>query len=79
MRYYLGLDNGGTTTKAALYDMRGNEIGVYSMSTAILTPKPGFMERDMEEMWDANCTVIRGVLEQTGVALEPEIRCLEQR
>lgn len=67
MRYYMGVDNGGTTTKAALYDMHGRELGVYSVSTALLTPNPGFVERDMEEMWQANCRVIRGVLEKTGI------------
>ena len=68
MKYYMGLDNGGTTTKAALYDVNGREIGVASRETAMLTPKPGFTERDMEEMWEANCGVIRDVLEKTGVA-----------
>ena len=28
MRYFLGLDNGGTTTKAALYDELGREVGI---------------------------------------------------
>lgn len=27
MKYYIGLDNGGTATKAALFDIHGNEIG----------------------------------------------------
>ncbi|NLU31231.1 MAG: carbohydrate kinase [Clostridiaceae bacterium] len=67
MRYYLGLDNGGTTTKAALYDEKGNEIGFASIETRMLTPRPGFTERDMDEMWDANCAVIREVLTKTGI------------
>ena len=70
MKYYLGLDNGGTTTKAALFDVHGNEVAVYSVSTDMITPRPGFVERDMEEMWQANCQVIRGVLEKGGV--QPE-------
>ena len=70
MKYLLGLDNGGTTTKAALYDVTGREIGVESMETASFTPKPGFIERDMEEMWQANCAVIRNVLKKTGVSAE---------
>lgn len=70
MKYFMGLDNGGTTTKAALYDLNGKEIGVSSMETRMLTPKPGFTERDMEEMWQANCSVIRNVLQKTGVSAE---------
>ena len=68
MKYFMGLDNGGTTTKAALYDERGSEIGVASRETKMLTPRPGWTERDMEEMWDANCGVMRDVLEKTGVS-----------
>lgn len=70
MRYYLGLDNGGTTTKAALFDRSGAEICVASTSTDMLTPKPGFVERDMEEMWQANCRVIQEVLSRSGA--EPQ-------
>ena len=47
MKYYLGLDNGGTATKAALFDVHGKEIAVSAVSTAMITPRPGFVERDM--------------------------------
>ncbi|MDL2218477.1 carbohydrate kinase [Christensenellaceae bacterium OttesenSCG-928-M15] len=70
MRYFLGLDNGGTVTKAALFSEDGREICVASKSTAIMTPKPGFIERDMDEMYEANCDVIREVLKRT--QLPPE-------
>ena len=68
MRYYLGLDNGGTGTKAALYAADGTEKAVCSVATAALTPAPGFVERDMEDMWRDNCAVIRGALEKAGVS-----------
>ena len=57
MRYYLGLDNGGTATKAAIFDERGKEVATAKMDTAMLVPKAGFTERDMGEMWEANCQV----------------------
>ena len=34
MRYYLGLDNGGTNTKAALFTPDGTQIAVESVATA---------------------------------------------
>ena len=70
MRYYIGLDNGGTMTKAAVFDQQGNQLGSADMPTASYSPKPGYMERDMEEMWQANCAVIRNVLEKTGISGE---------
>ena len=66
MRYYLGLDNGGTNTKAALFTPDGTQVAMESVATAALTPAPGFVERDMEDMWRDNCAVIRGVLEKSG-------------
>ena len=70
MRYYLGLDNGGTNTKAALFTPDGTQVAVESVATAALTPAPGFVERDMEDMWRDNCAVIRGVLKKSGVRAE---------
>ena len=67
MKYFLGLDNGGTTTKAALYDAHGSEIAVASTSTESLHPRISFVERDMDEMWLANCQMISSVIAKAGV------------
>jgi len=68
MKYYMGLDNGGTTTKAALYTAEGKEVGVVSADTETESLKPDYAERDMEAMWQANCHVIRSLLQKTGVS-----------
>ncbi len=75
MKYYLGLDNGGTTTKAAIFDEQGREKSSASMDTAMLVPRPGFTERDMEEMWEANCRVIRQAIEKAKITGK-DIRCV---
>ena len=75
MKYYLGLDNGGTTTKAAVFDQTGRQIAAAAISTRMLVPQPGFTERDMEEMWEANCLVIRNVLAGAAIAAE-QIACV---
>ena len=67
MRYYLGLDNGGTTTKAALFTPEGRQVATESTATEALHPAAGFAERDMETMWSDNCRVIRALLEKSGV------------
>ena len=69
-QYAIGLDNGGTVTKAALFDLKGREICVASQKTQVLSPKPGYNERDMETVWEANCVCIRQVLEKSGVGPE---------
>ncbi len=67
MRYLLGMDNGGTMTKAALFDETGREVAVASCETPLATPHAGWNERDMEELWQANVTCIRQVLEKAGI------------
>ncbi len=69
-RYAIGLDNGGTMTKAALFDVNGREICIVSRKTPVFSPKPGYSERDMEEIWQANCFCIQQVLAQSGVMPE---------
>ena len=69
-RYAIGLDNGGTMTKAALFDTEGHELCVASRKTPVLSPRPGYSERNMEELWQANCDCIREVVRQAEV--QPE-------
>lgn len=67
MNYYIGLDNGGTLTKAALYTAAGEEVAVCSAATELSAPHPGHAERDMERMWRTNCDVLRGLLDRAAV------------
>jgi len=66
----MGIDNGGTLSKAALFDLDGREIGVASRKTELLTPQPGHFERDAEEMWHATAESIREVISTTGIDSE---------
>lgn len=66
-KYVIGLDNGGTSTKAAIFDLNGKEIATAGKSTAVITPKSGYTERDMEELWLANCDCVKRALEKAGV------------
>lgn len=67
MNYYIGLDNGGTLTKAALYTVTGEEVAVCSAATELSVPQAGYAERDMESMWRTNCEVLRRLLGESGV------------
>ncbi len=67
MNYYVGLDNGGTLTKAALYSSSGEEIAVCSTATEINVPQAGYAERDMEQMWRTNCEVLHRLVTDAGV------------
>ena len=68
--YIIGIDNGGTVIKAAIFNLEGKEIAVASRQTNLLTPKPGYTERDMGELWEQNCACIRQVIADSGIAPE---------
>lgn len=69
-RYLMGIDNGGTVIKAALYRLDGKEIAVASQHTPVFSPQPGYQQRDMEEVWQKNCACIRQVLKQAAISPE---------
>ncbi len=74
-KYLMGIDNGGTVSKAALFDLQGKEIAVASRKTGLLTPKPGWAERDIEQIWQAAAEAIKEVVSKSGVAAD-EIICV---
>ena len=67
MKYFLGIDNGGTVSKAVLFDQAGKAVSTGSENVPMITPKPGFTERDMDVLWDANVRAIRAAIENSGV------------
>ena len=69
-RYVIGLDNGGTSVKAALFDEGGKQIYVAQRKLQAITPEPGFMERDLEELWQKNVECLREIVYCSGVSLD---------
>ena len=64
--YLMGVDSGGTVTKAALYDTAGKEVAVAGARTEMLFPSPRARERDSEDLWAANVLVISSIIEEGG-------------
>lgn len=67
MVYLLGIDNGNTVSKAALFDETGREIAVASAGAETLYPQPGWTERSMESLWTSTAHAIRAVIEKAGI------------
>jgi glycerol kinase len=60
----LALDQGTTSTRAALYDLSGREVGSASRPLAQHYPVDGWVEHDPEEILSASVAVLREVLDQ---------------
>lgn len=63
----MGIDNGGTMTKAAIFDLNGNEIATGSVKTPLIISKEGFQELDMLVLWDATICAIKKALEKSNI------------
>ena len=61
-RYLMGIDNGGTVTKAGIYDAAGTELAISAVKTEMRFPTPGHAEKDMDALWTANARVISEVV-----------------
>ncbi len=60
-KYLLGIDNGGTVSKAALFDESGHQVLKKSIQIPLITQEEGFTERDMQVIRHANFKIIKEV------------------
>lgn len=63
--YFMGIDNGGSTIKCAIFDQYGTKISSASARIPLNTPFDGFTERSTEDIWKANCRVIQTALKRS--------------
>ncbi len=64
---FLGIDIGGTMTKAGLYTKDGEEIAVSEKSSDAITLHSGWVERDMDKFWQSVCFTIKDCIKKSGV------------
>lgn len=67
MKYLLGIDNGGTMSKAAVFDLAGRELAVAGRPVRVSEPHPGWSERDMDALWRDTAAAIREAVAKAGV------------
>ena len=60
--YFIGIDNGGSAIKAAVFDENGRELSVSQIQIPMDHPNPGWTERDPLSVWRGNCQVIRDAI-----------------
>lgn len=68
--YLLGIDNGCTVAKAALFDLEGREVCVASRVTDLAYPHPGWTERSMDGIWQTTSEAVREVMEHAQIRPE---------
>ena len=74
-RYLVGVDNGGTMSKAAVFTEDGRELAAASRKVEILEPHPGWSERGMEDLWRGTSETIREAITRAGIGAD-QIACI---
>ncbi|WP_257609323.1 FGGY family carbohydrate kinase, partial [Oenococcus oeni] len=69
-KYFLTIDNGGTNTKAIIFDDNGNQINSVSFPTMRIENKPGFHEIDLNDLWNAIGHAIKKVIRTSKIAAQ---------
>lgn len=69
-KYIMGIDNGSTVSKAAIYNFTGKEVAIASCQSDTEYPHPGWTERNMDSLWRDTSTAIQKVLADS--AIQPE-------
>lgn len=70
MRYVIGIDLGTSATKAVLFDETGVKIASASAEYPMYQPQNGWAEQNPEDWYNAAVTVIREMLQKSGVSAE---------
>lgn len=65
--YLLGIDNGGTVSKVVIYDLEGREIQFVSRKADAQYPRPYWVERSIDRVWQSTVEAIREALRQSGI------------
>src|SRR5438874_11211394 len=68
--YLLGIDNGLTVSKVAIFDLDGHEVQVASRKREAIYPHPGWTESDMDALWQCTTEAIRDAINQSGIRPE---------
>ncbi len=66
--YMIGADIGTTSTKAVLFDVKGQVIAHHAVGYPLLTPTPAAAEQDPDEIFAAVLTAIREVVRKAQAA-----------
>jgi L-xylulokinase len=67
MNFYIGIDSGGTFMKAALFDAKGVQHGLARVSAKVINDRQGWVERDLDALWENAVSVIKQLLASTHV------------
>ncbi len=70
MTYILAIDQGTTSSRAILFDAQMNRVGTAQREFPQHFPQEGWVEHDVEDIWDSVLTVCSEVMEASNVTAD---------
>ena len=68
--YILAIDQGTTSTRAIIYNHKGENVGSYQKEFDQLFPKAGWVEHNANQIWNSVQSVIAGAFIESGIKPE---------
>lgn len=66
-KYIMAIDQGTTSSRAIIFDKKGNNIGSSQKEFTQYFPKAGWVEHNANEIWNSVQSVIAGALIESGI------------
>ncbi len=70
MAYFMGIDAGTSGIKAAIIDEKGMIAGIGYEECDLITPRPGWVEQNPEDWWEACGKAVKQAVAKSGVGRE---------
>ncbi len=68
--YIMSLDQGTTSSRAIIFDKKGNIVTVSQKEFSQIFPAPGLVEHNADEIWYTQLTVAKEALEKAGLTFD---------
>lgn len=66
-KYIMAIDQGTTSSRAIIFNKKGEKVGSYQKEFPQIFPKPGWVEHNANEIWNSVQSVIAGSFIESGV------------
>jgi len=70
--YILALDQGTTSSRALIFNQKGEIVSVAQKEFTQYFPQQGWVEHDPEEIWSSQSTVLMEALLQKSIRPDPQ-------
>lgn len=66
-KYILALDQGTTSSRAIVFDYRGNNVAMVNKEFPQIYPRPGWVEHNPMDIWESQLEVAHAALQKAGI------------